>query len=144
MVKRLLATILIATLGTTACAPRVRMSQTPRPVADEPPPAETGSTVDAWRRIAQRMTPGSSVRVQLTDGTRMRAVLLGADDASVVVKRRTRVPEPERRVAYAELELLEIDRNHGIGAGKAAAIGIASGAAAFVTLMLITFALVSD
>ena len=73
----------------------------------------------------------------------MRAVLLAADDTSVLVKPRTRVPEPERRIAYSELELLVADRG-GIGPGKAAAIGIGAGAGAFFTLLMITFAIVSD
>jgi hypothetical protein len=54
------------------------------------------------------------------------------------------VPEPERRIAYRDIELLEPDTASGIGAGKAAAIGIGAGAGAFLTLLLITFAIVSD
>jgi hypothetical protein len=80
----------------------------------------------------------------LTDGTRLRAIFLAADDAGVVVKTKTRLPEPERQVAYGAIESLEIDSGNGIGAAKAAAIGIGTGAAAFLGLLLVTFALISD
>jgi hypothetical protein len=142
MMKRMVTALLITIVAATGCAPRYRPAQTPdRPAA--PSPDESRSP-DVWRQMAQRIAPGAGVKVLLVDGTRMRAVLLTADDTSIVVKRRTRVPEPERRIAYRELELLEADTGNGIGAGKAAAIGIGAGAGAFLTLLLITFAIYND
>jgi hypothetical protein len=142
MVKQMTAALLTMLVATAACAPRHRMAQTP----DRPAPigSDTHRSPDVWRQVAHRIAPGSGIRVLLVDGTRMRAVLLAADDTSIVVKQRTRIPEPQRRIAYADLELLESDTGNGIGAGKAAAIGIGAGAAAFLTLLLITFAIIDD
>lgn len=142
MVMRMLTAVLIAAVTAAGCAPRYRMAQTPDRTASGA--SDAARSPDVWRQLAQRMTPGAAVRVLLVDGTRMRAVLLSAEETAIVVKRRTRVPEPERRIAYGEIELLEPDTGNGIGAGKAAAIGIGAGAAAFLTLLLITFAIVSD
>jgi hypothetical protein len=142
MVKQMTAALLIVLVATAACAPRHRMAQTPDPLA--PIGSATHRSPDVWRQLAHRIAPGSGIRVLLVDGTRMRAVLLAAEDTSVLVKRRTRIPEPERRIAYADLELLESDTGNGIGAGKAAAIGIGAGAGTFLTLMLIAFALIDN
>ena len=142
MMKRMVTVLLTAIVAATGCAPRYGLTQTPdKPAA---PSSDEARSPDVWRQLAQRITPGSGVRLTLVAGTRMRAVLLIADDTSIVVKRRTRVPEPERRIAYSEIEMLEADSANGIGAGKAAAIGIGAGAGAFLTLLLVTFAIVND
>jgi hypothetical protein len=142
MLKRMLTALLITLVTTSACGPRVRMTATPG--RTQSPESGATRSPDVWRQLAQRVTPGTGVRVVLVDGTRMRAVLLAAEDASIVLKRRTRLPEPEQRIAYGQLEMLEIDSGGGIGAGKAAAIGIGAGAAAFLTLLMITFAVIDD
>ena len=142
MVKRTMTALLICLVAVTGCGPRYRLAQTPDKPA--PPAAAETASPDVWRQLAQRIAPGAGVRLLLVDGTRMRALLLTTDDTSIVVKRRTRVPESERRIAYREIELLEPDTGGGVGAGKAAAIGIGAGAGAFLTLLLITFAIVSD
>jgi hypothetical protein len=62
-----------------------------------------------------------------------------------MLKPRTRIPEPLRRVPLGDITSIEVETaSGGIGAGKAAAIGVASGAAAFLTLLLVSFAILAD
>jgi hypothetical protein len=143
MLKRLLAGLLIPLLAGPACAPRFADARlSPQPPATTSPDAPRGPEV--WRRLAQRLAPGSGVRILLTDGTRMRAVFLAAEDADLVVKRKTRLPEPEQRIAYGSLELLELENAGGMSVGKAVAIGVGTGAATFLGMILMAFALLDD
>lgn len=146
MLRRSLATLLVVVLVAPGCAPRWRPSTGPAPVHTERPEAEQPGVrlPDTWRRVARQLPAAARVRIELADGTRMTGVILSVEDEALVVKRKTRIPEPERRVTYDTIEMLELDSGGGIGAGKAAAIGIGTGAAAFLGLLLITFALVSD
>lgn len=53
---------------------------------------------------------------------------------------RTRVPVPVQPVAYDQIASLERDDARGVGAGKAVALGVASGVAAFLGTLLIVIA----
>jgi hypothetical protein len=106
--------------------------------ASEGPPGSVG-----WRQVASRLPAGSRVRLQLTDGVRLTGIVMAADDAAIVVKPKTRIPEPERRIPYAAIEMLEQDTG-GLSVGKAVAIGVGAGAAAFLAIVFITFALIDD
>jgi hypothetical protein len=139
MTTRLIAALLLPLLMASACAPRYAATSMSRPSQVTPTPISTA----VWRQLAGRLAPGSAVRLVLTDGTRMRATFLAADDAGMLIKMKTRLPEPERQITYGSIESLEIDSG-GMSAAKAAAIGIGTGAAAFLGLLMITFALISD
>jgi hypothetical protein len=71
----------------------------------------------------------------------MTAVLMIVDDAGLTVKPRTRIPEPARQIPFDRLALLELARDNS-NIGKAAAIGGAVGAGAFLGLMMLLFATV--
>jgi hypothetical protein len=100
--------------------------------------------IAALRSVAAAIPLGSRVRVQTVDGRRFTATLLAADDAGVVLKRTTRVPEPAVRVAFDRVARLERDQSTGgWSVGKAIALGLSAGAGA--VLSLIAFAvIVSD
>jgi hypothetical protein len=146
MKRRMLAAVAALALFTTACAPRYQATITPTRAAARSSSGRDadGMGQDVWRRLAQQLPPAAVVRVLLADGTRLKAIVLAVDDEAIVVKPRTRVPEPQRRIPYSTIEALELDTNRGIGAGKAAAIGIGTGAATFMALILLSFALLSD
>jgi hypothetical protein len=78
--------------------------------------------------------------VRLQNGQRFRATLIAVRDDAVLLQPRTRVPVPVQAVPYDEIATLERRESGGIGAGKAAAIGVASGAGAFVVILLILMA----
>ena len=95
---------------------------------------------DIWRVFAQRIEAGARVKVRLHDGQRLTATLIRADPEELLLQPRTRIPVPVQRVAYDQVALLERDEARGIGAGKAVALGIASGVGAFLGTLLIVIA----
>src|ERR671911_2310016 len=82
---------------------------------------------DIWRAFAQKVDVGTRLKVRLDDGQRVVAMLIDADADGILVQPRTRVPVPVQRIAYDQIASLERDDTRGIGAGKAVAIGVASG-----------------
>jgi hypothetical protein len=89
------------------------------------------------RQYAGKLPIGSVVKVRLRDGGRLKGILMAADQDGVVVKPKTRIPEPERRVPFTNLEMLELDQPSGSNAAKAAAIGVASGVGTFLGLLAV-------
>jgi hypothetical protein len=99
-----------------------------------------GPQADIWRTFAAQVDVGSELTVRLRDGQRFRATLIAVRDDAVLLQPRTRVPVPVQPVPYEDISTLERRESRGIGAGKAAAIGVASGAGAFVAILLILMA----
>lgn len=99
---------------------------------------------DVWRTFAEKVEPGTELTVRLNDGTRFRAALVAARDEGLVLQPKTRRPVPVQVVPYDAVASLERREKGGIGAGKAAAIGIATGAAAFFTMFFIAIAIAAD
>jgi hypothetical protein len=126
---RRVAIVLIALLG----------ASTLRAAAGQP-----AATADVWRAFVEKLHVGSTVKVRLKDGTRVKATLLQASPEAMTIQPKTRIPVEPQTVPFSAIESLEVDRSNGIGAGKAIAIGVASGAGAFAGLMLIILAAMSD
>jgi hypothetical protein len=95
---------------------------------------------DIWRAFAQKIDVGTRLKVRLDDGQRVVATLIEANADGLLVQPRTRVPVPVQRIAYDRIASLERDDARGIGAGKAVAIGVASGVGAFLGTLLILIA----
>ena len=55
----------------------------------------------------------------------------------MIIKKRTRLPEPAITIPFAELARLEIDKRDGMSVGKIIGIGLAAGAGAILTLLAI-------
>ena len=92
------------------------------------------------QRYVERLPVGTDVKVRLKQGERFRATLIGVEADEVILKPRTRVPEPQRRVRVADVEMIE-PQTGGINVAKAIAIGIGAGGASFLGLMLLVFSL---
>lgn len=105
-----------------------------------PVAAQTPSNPEVWRDFASKIDVGTRVKVRLADGERFTATLIQASPADLVVQPRTRIPVPVRRVPYEAIVSLERDEARGMGAGKAVAIGVASGVGAFFATFLILLA----
>lgn len=140
---------LLLAAGCTARTAGARIAALPGPAgsaaAQDPAAGQAGAgrDPDVWRRYVRQLPPGSRVRLELLDGRRLTGTLMGLDGDAVVVQPRTRLPEPERVIPLDQLAWLEPDAG-GAGAGRAVAIGVLSGAASFLALLLVTFALYSD
>jgi hypothetical protein len=146
MPTRLIAAILLVAVALSGCAHRAAGSRAPAvPVPDAGAGAQQAARrdPDVWRRYVRSLAPGTRVRMELVDGRRITGTLMGLEDDAIVVQPRTRLPEPARVIALDRVAWLEPDTG-GIGAGRAIAIGVLSGAASFLALMLVTFALISD
>jgi hypothetical protein len=121
--KMLSVLVMIAMLGPQAAA-----------AAQEP------AQGDIWRAFAQKIDAGTRVKVRLDNGQRVSATLIEADAEGLLLQPRTRLPVPIQRIAYDRIASLERDEARGIGAGKAVAIGVASGVGAFLGALLILIA----
>ncbi len=94
------------------------------------------------RSTAERIPAGARVRVTLTDGRQMKAVIVGVDAQDVVVRERTRIPEPPVRIPAERITSIELDQ--GMGFGKALAIGVAIGVGLTFSVLAILFATLDD
>jgi hypothetical protein len=95
---------------------------------------------DTWRVFAQQVDVGTRLEIRLDDGHRIVATLIQAGPDSLVVQPRTRVPVPLQRITYDRIASIERNPSGGVGAGKAIAIGVASGVGAFLGTLLILIA----
>jgi hypothetical protein len=96
-----------------------------------------------WRSFAERVGVGTELSVRLSDGRRFRATLVSVENDAVLLQPRTRIPVPAQAIAYDEIVRLERTKA-GIGAGKAVAIGAATGVGVFFGTLAIMIALVGD
>jgi hypothetical protein len=103
--------------------------------------AQTSS--DVWRNFVQRLDVGTELNVQLNDGRRVRATLVGVQDEAVLLQPKTRIAVPVQAVRYDEIVRME-PRKTGHGTGKAVAIGAATGVGTFFAVMALLVAAVGD
>ena len=88
-----------------------------------------------WYSYAERLPIGATVRVRTADGKRHTAVLALVDRDGITVELKSRIPEPARRVSYDQIQQLELKTANGSSMVKAAAVGSAVGAGAFLGLL---------
>jgi len=107
------------------------------------PPRAPESSLDSargrpelWRAYATKLPIGSTLRIA-AGRDRLVASLLAVDDTGIVVKPKTRVPEPARHLSFDALDELEL-YTEGASADRAGAIiaGVGSGAGTFFLLLL--------
>jgi uncharacterized protein (DUF2062 family) len=101
------------------------------------------TTADIWRSFAERVDVGTELNVRLNDGRRMRATLVGVRADAVLLQPKTRIPVSIQAVPYDSIVRME-PRKAGHSAGKAVAIGVATGVGAFFGVMLLIVAAVAD
>lgn len=99
---------------------------------------------DVWRGFVEKMDVGTELNVRLRDGMRFRAVLVGVQPGAVLLHPKTRITVPVQSVPFDAIASLERRKQAGMSAGKAAAIGVGTGVAAFFTIMAIVFAAFDD
>lgn len=99
--------------------------------------------LDLLRRFVGALPIGSVVRARLVNGERVRGTLMAVDADAMVVRPKTRVPEPARTVTFEQLDFVELDGGHG-NRGTAVLIGVGSAVATFVSLWLVALAVIED
>ena len=103
--------------------------------------AQTPSEI--WRSFAEKVEVGTELTVRMNDGRRFRATFVGTQDTAMLVQPRTRIPVPIQAVPYDEVTRIERTRP-GVTAGKAVAIGVATGVGAFFGILALMLGVVSD
>ena len=142
MTSQLLALLLATTLVMPGCATGRMASSDPIPIQTQARPAVTADT-EVWRRFASQLPVGSRVRVELIDGTRVTGTLMVVEDEALIVKPKTRLPEPARRLPFTDIGSIEPQRN-GIGVANAVLIGVVTGAASFFGLFILAVTALDD
>jgi hypothetical protein len=96
-----------------------------------------------WRSFAERVSIGTELDVRLEDGQRMRATLVGVREDAVLLQPKTRITVPVQAVPYDKIVRME-PRKRGHSAGKALAIGAATGAGVFFGVMAVLVAVIGE
>ena len=103
--------------------------------------ATTAVEAKALRDMASAIPLGSRVKAQTTEGRRINGTMMSVTAEAVVIKKRTRLPEPAITIPFAELAHLELQVNEGMSIGKVLGVGLAAGAGAILTLFAFAVAL---
>lgn len=135
MTRQLTAMTLCVALAAGGCASASGPRVTPAP----PPPIDRGVMAE----YAQRIAPGSKVRVERTNGPSLRGTLMKAAPDSITVQRNTRVPEPPIEIPIDTIARLTLDQPTS-SVGKNIAIGVASGVGATFGVLLLLAAIWGD
>ena len=106
--------------------------------------AQSPNRPEVWRALAEKLEVGAEVQVRLANGQRFRATLIDATPDVLLVQPKTRIPLAVQPLPYEAIVLLERRGTGGMGAGKAALIGVASGVGAFFGMLLIVVATLED
>ena len=112
-------------------------------IAVQPVLAQVQDAAAVWRTFAKKVDVGASLKVRLHDGRTFTATLVEARPDVLLLQRKTRLAVPVEPIAYDAIVSIERDKG-GISAGKAAAIGVAAGAASFLAILFIVIANVMD
>jgi len=126
-----------------------RLRTAPPPAASQSPPPRTPvrapEPIERWRDYAAHLKAGDRVDVTVAGGRRFIADVVSVDASGVSVKPVVRITEPTRRVPFEQLELLALHTGPHPGTRVGATIaGAGTGVGVFLTLLLVTFALVGD
>ena len=136
MLRKMVAALICAALATTGCA-STGGQRIPQPVPGAPLQDKA-----VLADFVQRLSAGSKVRVEKTDGTSFRATLMRATPQSILVQKNTRVPETPVEIPLEQLARLSLD--NGSSMGKSVAIGVGAGVAATFGVLLLLAAILGD
>ena len=128
--RRALVFVVIAAVGASSCAARSSHAIGPAPTTL----GQITASPETMRRYVEKLPVGATVKLQLVSGQRMKAVLMVVEPTQIVVREKTRIPEPARTVALSDIAIIE-PVNGGTSVGKAVAIGVATGAGTFLAIL---------
>jgi hypothetical protein len=138
--SRSIAVLLIITLTSTMTTARLAAQD----LADDAAAANQAATVDLLRSYVGKLPIGAIVKVKLKEGKGVTGTLMVIEPDAIVVKPKTRISRPERRLPLTEIEFVELQERNGASIAKAVGIGLATGAGAFLGLMLLAIAVIDD
>ena len=143
--SRSIAVLLIITLTSTMTTARLAAQElADDAAAANQAAANQAATVDLLRSYVGKLPVGAIVKVKLKEGKGVRGTLMVIEPDAIVVKPKTRISRPERRLPLTEIEFVELQERNGASIAKAVGIGLATGAGAFLGLMLLAIAVIDD
>ena len=92
------------------------------------------------REYAEKLPVGTKVKVERKNGDSFTATFMGVEGDAVRIQKRTRIPEPPLLIPLEELVVLALDTGGGIGAAKAAVVGVVTGVGTFFFVLLLAAA----
>jgi hypothetical protein len=108
-------------------------------------PVRAPEPLERWRDYANHLNVGDRVDVATAGGSRLVADLAAIDDSGITVKPVGRISEPVRRIPFDQVEGLALHTRPAPGTRVRATIaGAGTGVGVFITLLMITFALIGD
>lgn len=130
--RRTVSAVLCAALTATGCASAsgVRIST----------PANSSKVADPAVLVeyAQKLPPGTTIRVQRASAPAVRGTLMKATSAAIFIQPRTRIPEPAIEIPTADILGLTPETGHGSNTiTKAIVAGVAAGAGAALAVFLV-------
>ena len=102
----------------------------------------TGQTSNLAGEFVSRLPVGTNIKLKLDDGATVTGTLMRVEDDAIIVKQRTRLPEPPIRLTLNRI--VDADVQRGSGMGKVIAIGAAVGAGAAFGVLLLLAAVLGD
>lgn len=130
--RRLRTIVAIVLILSTVSIPSY--AQTPRVAAPEHA---------RYRELVQTLEPAAFVSVRLADGKRLTGTIVAVREDSFTFQRRSRIPEPTREVRFDDVRSLE-RASHGMNSGTKVLIGVGTGVATFLLIMLVAVTAIGD
>jgi hypothetical protein len=136
---RTIALMLCATLAAAGCA-------TSRATVIAPAYAGPQSSVtrSVLVEYAQKLPPGTLVRVNRAQGHTVRGTLMKATDQSLFLQPKARLAEPAIEIPFDDIVGVTPEQRNGNSVGRAIGAGAAAGAAAALSIILIIIAAAGD
>jgi hypothetical protein len=100
------------------------------------PPALVAAYVKA-------LPAGTKITITTADGETLKATLMAVKEEAIIVRPRTRIPEPAQTIPLQRIASVEVQQPNG-GVGRAIAIGAGVGAGAAIGVFLANAILLSD
>jgi hypothetical protein len=131
-----LVLVSLVACGVPPATPGAAPSRTPLGAASQAGPPEL--TPEAICRTARALLVGATVDVVLTTGIRLTAKVVEIRAEAIVVQPKTRVPEPARTIALADVASIESSRStlSRLGAFGLGALAGAGGVFAVILILM--------
>jgi hypothetical protein len=137
---RLMAISIAAALtANCASAPRAATGYVAEPLAHRTKTQDPPALVAAY---VKALPPGTKIKITTADGETMNATLMAVQNEAIIVRPRTRIPEPAQTIPLQRIASVEVQQPNG-GVGRAIAIGAGVGAGAAVGVFLAIAVLLS-
>jgi hypothetical protein len=142
MTMHRLLTIGVAAALTANCAsaPRAATGYLAEPLSRSTKAQDPPALVAAY---VKALPAGTKITITAADGETLKATLMAVQDEAIIVRPRTRIPEPAQTIPLQRIASVEAQQANG-GLGRAIAIGAGVGAGAALGVFLAIAVLLSD